>query len=269
MKKKKLYQIGLISISTCFVLISFYLFITWYRENEETKNTERYLQQLSEDASVSNSSPQRILVHPPEDENDSYWNYTKTPFLQIDFTSLLEENKDTVGWIQVMGTDIDYAVVQTSDNTYYLNHSFDHTKNSSGWIFSDFRNNLEHLNSNTVIYGHGRLDGSMFGTLKNTLDVAWYENKENHIIKLSTPKENSIWQIVSVYTIPKESYYITTHFQEEEFQTFIDTIIDRSIYDFQTEVGTKHHILTLSTCQNNYGKRIVVHAKLIAKETQS
>ena len=109
----------------------------------------------------------------------------------------------------------------------------------------------------------------MLGTLKNVLEDSWYQDKKNHIIKLSTPKENTIWQIFSVYIIQKESYYITTHFSNNTFSSFIDTLLSRSKFQFDTEVNTNDKILTLSTCKNNFGKRIVVHAKLIKKETKN
>ena len=69
---------------------------------------------------------------------------------------LLKENQETVSWITVNGTNINYPVVQHSDNEYYLNHSFDGSENSAGWIFLDYRNNIENTEKNTIIYGHSR-----------------------------------------------------------------------------------------------------------------
>ena len=76
-----------------------------------------------------------------------------------------------------------------------------------------------------------------------------------------------LWQIVSIYTIPVESYYLTHTFESDKtYQKFLDTIIDRSIYNFNAKVDTNDHILTLSTCLDNSGNRIVVHAKLLKSE---
>jgi sortase B len=108
----------------------------------------------------------------------------------------------------------------------------------------------------------------MFGTLKNVLTKDWYNNSDNHVIKLSTEKENTLWQIFSVYSIKTESYYITTDFEnDEEFQTFIDTVSKRSKYKFGANVTVNDTILTLSTCHKT-DEKIVVHAKLIKKETR-
>ncbi len=265
MKKRR--KICLFTISLVLFLTGIFHIHTWYNNYQKIATLNQKLQEKKKKEEKINSS-QNVLVNPPHDVSDSYWSYTNTPFLEIDFENLIQENKDTVAWIEVIGSNIDYPVVQTKNNTYYLSHAFDHSDSESGWIFSDFRNNVNALNPNTVFYGHGRIDGSMFGTLKNTLQETWYQQKENHIIRLSTPKENTIWQIVSVYTIKQESYYITTHFTNEHFISFLKTIQERSIYDFNTSLNEKDKLLTLSTCQNDFGLRMVVHAKLIKKETR-
>ena len=109
----------------------------------------------------------------------------------------------------------------------------------------------------------------MFGTLLEALNYNWYINKDNHIIRISTENENSLWQIISVYKISVESYYIKTKFiNEEEYQEFLNTIVNRSIHDFKTKYDTNDKILTLSTCYSN-DIRMVVHAKLIKKETKN
>ena len=220
---------------------------TKVKEKEDTKNTEN--------------------VNPPEDLSNDYWDYIKMNLLEVDFNELLRKNPDTVGWIEVKGTNINYPIVQTTDNSYYLNHAFDGSKNEAGWVFMDYRNDSVNFNQNTIIYAHSRLTGSMFGSLKNILNSSWYTNKNNHIIRLSTPTENTMWQVFSVYTIPKESYYITPSFNTlEAYEEFLNTIKGRSEVEFSGTVNINDKVLTLSTCQDNFGNRIVMHAKLIKKE---
>ena len=222
---------------------------TKVKEKEDTKNTEN--------------------VNPPEDLSNDYWDYIKMNLLEVDFNELLRKNPDTVGWIEVKGTNINYPIVQTTDNSYYLNHAFDGSKNEAGWVFMDYRNDSVNFNQNTIIYAHSRLTGSMFGSLKNILNSSWYTNKNNHIIRLSTPIENTMWQVFSVYTIPKESYYITPSFNSNEaYLEFLNTIKSRSEVDFSGTVNTNDKILTLSTCKDNFGNRVVMHAKLIKRETR-
>ena len=222
---------------------------TKVKEKEDTENTEN--------------------VNPPDNKDNDYWNYIKMSLLEVNFNELLTKNPDTVGWIQVKGTNINYPIVQTTDNSFYLNHAFDKTSNDAGWVFMDYRNDAVNFNQNTIIYAHSRYNGTMFGSLKNILNSSWYTNKDNHIIRLSTPTENTMWQVFSVYTIPKESYYITPSFNTvDSYSEFLNTIKGRSEVEFSGTVNTNDKVLTLSTCQDNFGNRIVMHAKLIKRETR-
>lgn len=182
----------------------------------------------------------------------------------INFSELLKVNNEIVGFIKVGGTNINYPVVRSNDNKYYLNHAYDKKKNIKGSIFLDYRNNLDSLSKNNIIYGHGMYDNTMFGSLDNLLTDNWLKNDNNYYIKLYTPNKLLVFKIFSVYTIEKEGYYIKTYFSNREvYKKFLKTIEKRSIYDFGVNIKTSDKILTLSTCKNNFGKRIVVHAKLI------
>ncbi len=254
----------IIIISIIMVNISLLNINSWINDKEKVRGLEKLLRK---EVSEKVSKEENVLINPPKNKDDYYWKHINESFLQIDFNNLEKQNKNTVAWIKVNGTNVDYPVVQTNNNEYYLTHSYDNTYNKAGWIFSDFRNNLNSLNKNTIIYGHGRIDDTMFGSLRFTLEDNWYQNIDNHIIKLSTKENNMIFQIFSIYYIFKENYYITTHFNSiKEYEVFLNTIKNRSIFDFKTIVDSNDKILTLSTCKNNYGKRLVVHAKLIKKE---
>ena len=134
----------------------------------------------------------------------------------------------------------------------------------------DYRSNLDDLGDNTVIYGHARLDRTLFGSLKDTLSSSWQENPDNYVIFLSTPKENMIFQIFSIYTIQKEGYYITPNFSSRgKKQKWLDVMKQRNIAPIDTEVNIDDKILTLSTCQNNQGGRVVVQSKLIKRQKRN
>jgi sortase B len=189
---------------------------------------------------------------------------TLPTFKSVDFTQLIAQNSDTVGWIFVNNTNVDYAITQTTNNDYYLSHSFDKSLNESGWIFADFRDDMQNFAKNTIIYGHGRKEKTMFGSLTNALEESWYSNLDNQIIQISTPKQNTMWQIFSIYKIKAETYYITTDFDKTaDFITFENQMINRSIYNFGVNLDANDKLLTLSTCYDNNGTRIVIHAKLL------
>lgn len=270
-KKKKLrFRKWVIVVFLLFFLSIFifsaYKLYSWHNDNKEIETIANDVvkkTKVKEKEDTENTEN----VNPPDNRDNDYWNYIKMSLLEVDFNELLAKNSDTVGWIQVKGTNINYPIVQTTDNSYYLTHAFDKTSNDAGWVFMDYRNDAVNFNQNTIIYAHSRLTGSMFGSLKNILESSWYTNKNNHIIRLSTPTENTMWQVFSVYTIPKESYYITPNFNSNEaYQEFLNTMKSRSEVEFSAEVNTNDKILTLSTCKDNFGNRVVMHAKLIKKE---
>ena len=192
-----------------------------------------------------------------------YDEYENMNMLEVNFDNLKKINSDTVGWIKVNGTKINYPFVHTSNNEYYLKHTFDKTSNKKGWVFLDFRNDIENLSSNNILYAHGLVNNQMFGSLRKTIKPSWYNNKSNHIITIVTPSGTKHFKIFSSYTIFPESYYITTSFKsDDEFKAFINTIKERSVYDYNVDVNTSDKILTLSSCYDNE-KRMVLHAKLI------
>ena len=271
MKKKK-YKfktwiiIIILSIFLSIFMISLVNIILWHNDNTKTKQNLDEIEQIV-DIEIIQDNDNTILVNEPDDSESDYWYYITFPLINVNFDQLKEKNNDTVGWLNVNNTNINYPFVQASDNEYYLYHSYDKSYNKAGWVFLDYRNNKNLTDRNNIIYGHHRVNNTMFTSLLNTLDYDWYLNKDNHIIRVSTENENTLWKIISVYKIKKESYYITVNFNDNTFSKFIDTIIERSIYNFNDEVTIDDKILTLSTCYDD-NTRVVVHAKLIKRENK-
>ena len=216
--------------------------VNWLKENNENKN-------------IMKNISTAVYIDKTIENSQKY---------QIDFETLKNENSEVVGWLKVYGTSIEYPILKTSNNSFYMTHSFDKTENSAGWAFVDYKNKLDDSDKNSVIYAHNRRDGSMFGTLKYILTDEWQNNQENFVIPFITENEKAEYQVFSVYQVEKEDYYITTNFKnDEEFEKFVNEIKLRSVKDFQIEVGKEDQILTLSTCADNNKYRVVLHAKKI------
>ena len=181
----------------------------------------------------------------------------------IDFQKLKEQNPDTVAYLKVEGTNIDYVVVRGNNNSYYLSRNFDKNYNVAGWVFADYRNKLDTTDKNIIIYGHAIRDGSMFGTLKNVLTEEWQKNEKNKKIELVTENGEYIYEVFSTYIVNEEDYYITTDFINDEFESFIKKIKDRSNNDYKVDLSDVTSILTLSACSDDDKGRVVLHAKLI------
>ena len=267
-KWKNIILILIIITSTITLLISIFNIIKWKIDSDKTNYEITNIQENINVEEIQDTENTKIIEPVIEvTKENPYWDYINMNMINVDFSDLKRTNPDVVGWLKVNGTNINYPFVQSSDNDYYLTHSFNKSYNGGGWVFLDYRNNGTN-NKNTIIYAHGRSDKTMFGTLKNVLNNGWLNNTNNYVIKISTETENSLWQVFSVYRIPTTSDYLQTNFNDDiEYQNFLDMIKDRSGHNFDTNVASTDNILTLSTCYNNSDK-IVVHAKLIKKENK-
>lgn len=237
---KKIY--GLIPLFfIAIMIISGLKIIEWFKDSN---NNNKLIKEISEEIIIDN-----------EIENDNVDKYS------VNFGELTIKNPDTIGWLKVNGTQIQYPVVKGKDNSYYLTHSFDNSYNKAGCLFADYRNKIDETDKNIIIYGHNRKDGTMFGSLREILNEEWYNNKENRKIMFFTQNEKSIYEVFSVYRVKKEDYYIQTAFTDSSYSKFLEIIKNRSIKDFEVDITSKDKILTLSTCDNNSTYRIVLHAK--------
>ncbi|MDD4187835.1 MAG: class B sortase [Bacilli bacterium] len=262
-KWKNLFILMMMFIFIIIFIISLINIIKWkidsniiVKQINDLKNTE-----IKETLDDDNTE----LINPDENKENPYWDYIKMNLMSVNFADLKTINSDVVGWIKVNGTNINYPFVQTNNNDYYLTRDFNKNYNDAGWVFMDYRNNINDFDKNTILYAHGRLDTTMFGSLKNIIKSNWYNNKNNHVIKLSTEKENTLWQVFSVYHIKRTSDYIETNFYDDEvYQEFLNMLKNRSTYNFNLNLNTQDKIITLSTCYSKEEK-VVMHAKLIKK----
>ena len=252
-KEQLIWSVILIICICLFSSVAVYL-ISWQYENNKTKNLVAQVQNAARiPKKTSYVKTTKLGDDIEEPELDS----------SINFDELEKMNDQTKGWINVRGTNIDYPFVQTSNNEFYLDHSYDKSYNKKGWVFLDYRNDINNLSKNTILYAHGLLNKVMFGTLKKVVTEEWYSNKDNRRILITTPNGYYLWEVFSTYTIEPESYYIMTKFKDDNaFRKFLANIKGRSVYDYKVKVTAKDKVLTLSSCYD-HSKRVVLHAKLI------
>lgn len=183
----------------------------------------------------------------------------------VDFEALWKKSKQVVGWIQVSGIDeINYPVVW-KDDTYYLSHEWDGKESKYGAIFMEESNTADCSDLHTIIYGHNMKDGTMFGSLDDYAEKAFYE-KNAGIITLTLAEETRTYQIFSVeYVNPTEEKVYTVGFSpDQEYLDFLQGMTARSLYQTGVSVTQEDSVLTLSTCAQKGTIRFVVHAKLTA-----
>ncbi|MBE6903596.1 MAG: class B sortase [Ruminococcaceae bacterium] len=258
---KTVLNIALIICATVF-LFSVYNISVWFYENKNTDDLKNTLIEMG------NKNEDKVLINQEIKNEEEEVDVSKIKFLTTDIDELQNLNADTVAWIKVMGTNVDYPVVQTDDNDFYLTHDFNKNENKAGWVFGDFRCNFYNLGYNTILYGHERMDYSMFGSLTFCRDDWWYNVKTNHFIFLNTATQKTVWQIFSIYVTTVDFNYIKTGFSgEEDFSEFVQSLNDRNtIPTLKADATSDDKIITLSTCYN-ISKRLVVHGKLIKSES--
>lgn len=185
--------------------------------------------------------------------------------MKIKLTALKEKYPDLYGWIVLPGTVINYPIMQTEDNDYYLEHSYKGTPLKAGAIFADYRCHPDILeNRNLVVYGHHMTNNSMFNSLDSFLKESFFET--NNIVYIYTLDGMYTYEIFSVYETNQYYPYIRTNFPDDEvFLDFAEEMRENSIYRRDDIVFTaESQLLTLSTCTNRSQEgRLAVQAILV------
>lgn len=185
---------------------------------------------------------------------------------KIDFDALQEANEDVKAWIFLEGTTINYPIMQTTNNDYYLYHMFNREENGAGSIFIDYRNKKPFEEFNTVLHGHRMKDGSMFKPLVQYDDVEFYENHK--VIEITTPEGAYNCEVFAALTVPATSdYYRFEFYDEEDRMDYLNRIREESVLDTSITVGTDDRIVIMSTCTAQLDEnRFCVFGKLVEAE---
>lgn len=272
MKKSEVKRYGIkiiyLLLTLLFLCVIGFNVFTFLKRINAHSDTISDIQEIN-DTILKSEQPEKIKDDDKNKEfsppNTDYWNYIKVPITDFNLKDFKKLNNDTVGFLSIYGTQINYSVVKTNDNSFYLNHSFKKGENGAGWVFMDYRNDPENLNKNTIIYAHSNLDKTMFGSLSSILNPEWFKNEDNGILSFANSTGITHWKIFSVYTIPAESKYIQTAFSnDEEYRIWAKEMAERSRYNLGYRFSENEKIITLSTCYDNIRNlRLVVHAKYL------
>ena len=249
-KTNRLTKILFIFFIIIFVCGIGYLTYYLYDRNKNNKNNEEILNNIEIDESkITESKTERM----------------------IQLEELQKENEEIIGWLEIEGTNINYPVLQTSDNDYYLTHNYKKEYSSSGSLFLDKDFDMVNGSSNYLIYGHRNKQGLMFEDLIKYAEEDFY--KEHTKIKFTTNKDDSIYEILSVfysrvyYKSEKNVfryYYFVNAENEQEYNDFVENAKKASIYDTGVTAQYGEQLLTLSTCEYSQedGRFVVVCKKV-------
>ncbi len=225
----------------------------------------RYISDGNKQNQLNSSIKQMVKLDEPESalsyELPENTVSEKLTVYEEEYNKLQEVCSDAIGWITISNTNVDYPILQASDNEFYLNHDINKDESIRGSIFLDWKNHID--DQHIVVYGHNMKDGSMFGDLKNYRKEEFY--RVNSVIEINLGGENTWWEIFSVrYT--DATPYCTAFADSDDFYTYVSRFKTQSLYDTGTEIEKTDRVLTLSTCSKVFNNaRFVVHAVEIEK----
>lgn len=212
---------------------------------------------------------------PVSSEDDKYYatiieNSDKSPNVLYKYEDLYNQNKSLIGWIKIADTVIDYPVMQTVNNEYYLDHNFYQEYDKNGSIFLDASCNIYPRSMNLILYGHHMKSGKMFGGLQKYQNESYY--KKHKYIQFDTIYEEATYEVVFVFRdkvysqedVNFKYYEFIDATSEEEFNSYMEEMAASSLYDTGIMPQYGDQLLTLSTCdyQQNNGRFVVVARKI-------
>lgn len=235
-------------------------------QTEETTCGETVGEETTGGAVSENTTGEATTASPPATEapeDEAYMKYVEECIAEAkklknqypDFRAIIVIEGDTI--------NLKYPILQSGDNDYYVNYLIDGTKNSTGEIFLDCRNNGDILqNRNSVIYGHNMNDGTKFGQLhKYKHNGAFY----THNVTVVTTEAVLTFKPFSFYKTDIYNPYTTVSFRNDaEFAEFCLSEQGRSMFESKLEFTGGERIITLSTCYGtSLTERYCLHAVLV------
>jgi len=181
----------------------------------------------------------------------------------VDFAALNDVYPGIVAWIKLEGTPLDYPIMQTDNNYFFLSHLPDGTKHRSGSVFLDYRNSPDFSDKNSCLYGHWSRSDDMFGVLKNYRNQAFFD--ENPVIHIYTPEADFELVLFAGYLVDSGVEQPTIKFRDDEhFMGYIKDKTRRSFFKSDVEVTADDRIVSLCTCAYDYtNARFIVVGKLV------
>jgi len=239
--RKVIFSISLI----VFIVCGYKLYNIWSEYNKNSKVYEETREFSPEQAASENGD-------------------IRYEFKAEDYNNLLAINSDFKGWISINDTGINYPVVKTDNNEFYLTHNFKKEENAGGAIFISSNNIAPFSDKNTIIHGHHMKDGSMFADLKKYKDENFVKS---HPIYISTKDKVLKYEVFTVFIEKADNGSYQNGFSSyEEYVSYINKLKTKSL--FNIEVGKfiqEDKIITLSTCDYDVDDgRLLVCGRLVS-----
>lgn len=193
---------------------------------------------------------------------------TPEPVILEECKPLLELNPDYVGWLTIEGTEIDYPVLQTEDEEYYLTHDFYGEENVNGQLILDAGCDIKQPSYNLVISGHNMKSGKMFADLKRYSSQSYW--KRHKTLQFDSLYRHGEYVIFAAfyskdYDVDEEGFRYNADIRFGfEMTAYLDDIDEVKAYETGVDVRFGDELITLSTCSSHTdeGRFVVVARKI-------
>lgn len=267
LRKQERRRKQIICLCSAIGMICLCYFGMYYYYDYKTGSSYEQLNDLKEKPVIYPEEDNEVKIHYTSDEPAE-----KKEVLE-EYKNLLNKNKKLIGWVKIADTNIDYPVMQTTDNEYYLDHNLNQEYDKNGSIFMDKDCDVLKPSTNLILYGHHMKSGRMFGDLDEYSKQKYCE--EHPYIQFDTIYEKGIYQVMYVFRsrvyseeeVNFKYYQFIDALSEQEFDSYMQEMAAMSLYDTGVTASYGDHLLTLSTCdyQEKDGRFVVV-AKKVTKE---
>lgn len=262
LKKKEQKRKMLIAACLFMCIISFGYLGAYYQVSAKSAREFEELSELRE-AGAQSSNTKEVKIHYTDDTVD-------IPDILPEYSLIHQKNQRLIGWVKIDDTIIDYPVMQTVNNEYYLDHNFNQEEDRNGCIFMDYQCDVIKGCDNIILYGHHMKSGKMFGTLNKYSKESYYE--EHPTIQFDTIYEKGTYQVMYVFRskvyseedVTFKYYQFINAASEKEFHSAMNEMAALSLYDTGVTASYGDKLLTLSTCdyQEKAGRFVVVAKKI-------
>lgn len=174
--------------------------------------------------------------------------------LEVDWDALLAINPDTVGWVYVPGTNINYPIVHTDNDETYLTRDFNGEQSwgaTYGCIFLSAANAPDFSDANSIVYGHHLNNGAMFAAIAGFDDAG--EFNAHRTVYILTPQGNYKLTTFSLVHCAADDPLAQVSFaSEEERVAYVQDKLDRSTVAVSDvpAASDMERTFALATCDN-------------------
>ena len=230
-----------------------------------------------EEADVKDTGEKNPDIEKQQSSDGEQKTFTVVHNDKMDFKVIWEQNPDVVAWIEIPGTVVNYPVLRSEDNEYYLLHNLDGSKGYPGCIYMESYNSEGFEDPLTILYGHNMKNGTMFGSLKKFQKEDFFETNQSLYIYL--PDQVFQYEILAIsqyndehlleqdFAANQEGGYTFVGMQGDEGLNFYEKLANfgdsKAIFSDEQKLTEEDQFLVLSTCLGNPNKRLLVVYKRV------